>query len=500
MTDAQYAAWLNDPTAIRNVLVEAVANVNGIDTTFYLSVLPYASGPADARPNQPYRAVLIKDDLETVEQLSLDGNATMTIGEIGISNADGAFDAWLTYVWTNRPVAMLFGDVRWARSDYRAIFTGVSADIGNKSRDSVNLKIRDNMERLNVAISEHLLGGTTASQNTIVPLAFGEIVNISPLLIDPTNLQYQVHDGQINGLIEVRDNGVPIANDTLGWAAATVDLVHGTFKLTSAPAGTITVSFQGDANSGYGYAGTVAGIVKRIATGYCYAGNRFANSEIDLANFAAFDAAHPQPVGLSVTGSTNGISAIQQVTSAIGAQLTTSRAGLLQLQQLDFANLVPTFDIKPQHMAFHSITPAAREPVSASVWLSFCQNQTQQTNLTTSLPAEALSLMGLPYLDARAEDATTKALYKLTAEPTIETTFLLRRTDALAEAQRRLNIRKVPRTTYQFDAFAPLFQLTLGQAVRLFHSRFNLSAGATGLVVSMSTKWAAGRTTVGVMV
>lgn len=498
MTNAQYLAWLNDPTAIRMVLVEAVANVAGVDTTFYLSTLPYASRATDTPASQPYKAALVAADIQTAEQLSLSGNATMTIGDIGVTNADGAFDSWLTYVWTNRPVTILFGDARWPRSDFQVVFNGVSSDIGNKSRDSVNLKIRDRTERLNVAISEHLLGGTTANQGTMVPLAFGEVINVSPLLIDPTNLQYQVHDGVFGGLIEVRDNGVPIANDSIGWGAVTVDLAHGTFRLTSPPAGAITVSFQGDANGGY--VNTVAGIVKRIVKNYGYAGNRFLDSDIDQANFTAFDQNHPQPVGRSVTGSTNCIAVIQQITNSLQAQMTTSRAGLLQLQQIDFANLTPTFDIHPQHMVFHSLTPVAREPVSGSVLLSFCQNQTQQAGLQTSLPAEALSLMGTPFLTSTAVDVSTKTLYKLTSEPTQEDTDLLRRTDSDAEALRRLNIRKVPRTTYQFDAFAPLFQLTLGQAVRLYHPRYNLVGGPTGIVVSMTTNWAAGRTTIGVMV
>jgi hypothetical protein len=499
MTPAQYNAWLNDPTAIRNVLVEAVANVNGADTTFYLSVLPYTSSPTDAPASQPYRAVLVRDDIQTTEQLSLSGNATMTVGEVGISNDDGLYDAWLGYVWTNRPVTILFGDVRWARSDYQTIFSGVSSDIGNKSRTSVNLKIRDKLERLNVAISEHLLGGTTSNQGAMVPLALGEVVNVTPLLIDPTTLQYQVNDGAIGGLIEVRDNGVPIANDSLGWGAVVVDAAHGTFRMVSPPAGTITVSLQGDATGG-GYVNTVAAIVKRIAMTGGYLDSRFVASEIDDVNFSAFDAAHQQPIGISVTGTTNALAVIQQATGALQAQLTCSRAGQLQLKQIDFSSLAPTFDIKPAHMVEHSIFPAARELVQASVRLTFCQNQTPQKNLATSLPAEALSLMGMPNLEATAVDASVKALHRLTTEPAKEDTVLVRRQDALAEAQRRLNIRKVPRTTYQFDGFAPLFQLQMGQAVRLFHPRFNLAAGAAGIVVSMTTKWADGRTTVGVMV
>jgi hypothetical protein len=172
----------------------------------------------------------------------------------------------------------------------------------------------------------------------------------------------------------------------------------------------------------------------------------------------------------------------------------------LQLQQIDFASLNPTFDIKPQHMAEQNIWPASREPVQASVLLTYCSNQTAQQNLTTGLPAEALALMGTPYLKATAVDVSTKTLYKLTAEPSEEATALIRRTDANAEAQRRLNNRKVPRTLYQFDGFAPLMQLQMAQHVRLYHPRFNLAAGVPGIVVMMTTRWARGRTTVGVLV
>jgi hypothetical protein len=499
LTPSQFAAWLDDPTSIRTVLVEAVASVSGVDTTFYLSTLPFVSRATDVPANQPYRAVLIASDIQTTEQLSIDGSASMTVGDIGISNDDGAFDSWLTYVWTNRPITVLLGDVRWPRANFVPVLTGVTADIGTKSRTSVNLKIRDKLERLNVAITEHLLGGTGSSQGSTVPLAFGELVNITPLLIDQTTWQYQVHDGQINGLIEVRDNGVPIANDSIGWAALTINSTLGTFRLSSPPAGTITCSLQGDATGGV-YAGTVASIVKRIVKSYGVPGNQFTDSEIDLTNFNAFDAAHPQPVGVSVTGTTNTLSVVQQVTNALKAQLTTSRAGLLQLQQIDFTGLEATFSIKPQHMVEHSLYPAARELVQASVLLTFCPNQTVQTGLQTSLPAEALALMGTPYQKATAVDVSTKTLYKLTAEPTQEDTVLVRRTDASAEAQRRLNLRKVPRTTYQFDGFASLMQLTLGQVVTLAHPRYNLAGGVVGIVVSMTTNWAAGRTTVGVMV
>jgi hypothetical protein len=85
--------------------------------------------------------------------------------------------------------------------------------------------------------------------------------------------------------------------------------------------------------------------------------------------------------------------------------------------------------------------------------------------------------------------AAVQAAYRLNAEPVASDTLLLTRADAQAEADRRLAIVKVSRTTYRFEGTATHMELELGQAVTLFSSRFGLSAGALGAVTSLSPDW-----------
>lgn len=68
-------------------------------------------------------------------------------------------------------------------------------------------------------------------------------------------------------------------------------------------------------------------------------------------------------------------------------------------------------------------------------------------------------------------------------------TCLLRKTDAAAEAARRLAIVKVPRMTYRFEATPTQLLTELGSAVKLYSNRFGLATGKVGLVTSRAVDW-----------
>lgn len=703
MTEQQYFDWLDSTTATRMVLVEVDVRANGVETTRYLSTAPYVTSAGDTPANQPYSAILMADDIVTNEQLSTSGEPSMTVGEVGLDNTDGSLDDWLLDVWTNRSVKIYLGDPTWPRADFQLVFSGVTANIGSKSRTSLNLKIRDKLQRLNGAISEVKLGGETDNKDALLPLLLGEAHNITPLLTNPATLEYQVHIGEAERIVEVRDNGVPVAFTPLP--------LLGKFRVNQSPAGDVTVTAQGVKPEGV-YRNTVAHLVQHLAVAYGKAEDRFSTthqlapgtypytatplfksfarasiatyekadgtiataaagvprigkdglvieaaatnlllystqfdavgwglggsgtvtvtanyasapdntltadrlvfsgpnvawgrgsslatgttcsgsvfirgqagqticiasggvdeiftltgswqrvesnnkvaldgafnintyngatardvvvwgaqleaaptvssyipttgatvtraadtmvvySEVDGPNFAAFDAANQQPVGLPVPDRTNVLAACQQLAASVGAQTTVSRLGQLQLHRIDLQSLVPTFSIGPQHMRERALTIAAHADVKAAVKLGFCKNWTMQPGLQTSLPAAHKEMFNTEWLTSTKVDESVRLIYRLTAEPVQEDTLLLRRIDADAEAQRRLELHKQPRTTFQFEGYAPMLRLRIGQAVQLTHPRFNLESGKVGMVVSMSVRWARARATVGVMI
>lgn len=489
MTDAQYLAWLKNPAALRVVLIEAVAQIAGVETTIYMATRPYNTAPTDVPANTHYRPIASVGVLFT-EQLSLDGDGAMSAGDVEIDNYAGERDAWTGYVWSNRQFKAYIGDVRWARADFRPIFDGIVADIAPHGREKLVLKLRDKLQRLNTPITEAKLGGTSQNADSLLPLTFGEAHNVSPLLVDPATLAYQVHNGPVEGILEVRDNGVPVS--------AAVSTATGTFTLNQASAGAITASVQGD--KPLAYPTTIAGLVQRLVTGYGKQVDRFTAADLDAANLAAFDAAYPQPVGLYSPDRLNILTACQMLAGSVGAQLVMSRYGKLRLIQVALPAPGAPFIVHPQHMVEGTLTPVSRSTVVGAVKLGFNKNWTVQEGLVTSIPEEHKNLFAVEWLTSTKSDAAVLATYRLNAEPVQDDTMLLRRVDADAEAQRRLNLWKVPRTTYEFEGLPELLQLELGQAITVYSARFGMQSGVTGMVVSLAPDWSTGRVKVGFLV
>ena len=494
-TDAQFLEWLQSSSAVRMVLIEAQVNVGGSEVTRYIASRPYITGPGDVPANTEYLP-LATGGLAFTEQVSLTGEAGLSGGDIELDNGDGGLDSWLGDVWRNRAIRAWSGDPSWPRADFRLVFDGIISDVASSSRESINLVLRDKLQRLNVPITEGKLGGTTQNMDAILPIPFGECSNVVPLLSD-TNLLYRfgcpvewVMGGDEFGP-EARCNGKPVS--------ITPDLAAGSFRLQLNPNGaTVTCSVQGD-NVG-GYAPRIAPLVQRIATAYGTAAGRFTLDDLDLANLAAFDVAHPQTVGLYVADRTNQAQAIQQLAASVGAQALMSRTGQLRLVQIALPGIGVPVEIGPEQMLERSLHPAERLAVVAAVKIGFDRNYTVQPSLTTSIQPAHADLYATEWLTETVVDEAVRARYRLTDDPAQIETCLKTRADAHAEAARRLALNSVPRTIYEFDGEPEMMMLELGQAVTLTDARYGLQDGAPGVTVLLARYWLTGRVTVGVLV
>lgn len=485
-----YADWLNDPTALRCILIEAVASIAGVDTTFYLSTRGYVSGNADSPANTPYLPG-IAGGVQVTEEISLDGNGGLSYGDIELFNLNGERDSWLDYIWVNRAVRVYIGDLRWLRSDFQLIFDGLIENLDSKSRDRLNFKIRDKLQRLNTPASETKLGGATDNADALIPLTFGEVSNITPLLSNPATHEYQVHNGPIEALIEVRDNGVPIA--------VTPNLAAGKFNLLASPAGTITASVQGDKPVGV-YSNTIAALVQCLALSFGKASTRFVAGDLDAANLAAFAAAHAQPVGVYLSSRENIITTMQELASSVGAQATITRQGKLALLQIALPPVGTPTMLTAADMVKDSLHIAERPDVKAAVKLGYCKNWTVQTDLQSGIPEAHKDLFSAEQMTVSQANSTVAASYRLDAEPEPRDTLLLGTADATAEAARELALYSALRTVFGFEGFSPCLLLVLGQSVTLIHARFGLAAGKTGVVIKLQPDWLTFRVQVEVLI
>ena len=467
-----FNAWLQSQDAIRCIIVDVGVKVGVSEITRYLSTAAYST------PSVVYNPILNAESVQFIERLNINGSSSISFGDLEIFNVDGALDAWLKDVWSNRTILVRIGDPRWVVADFVTIMDGVVEDIDSKNAELLNLKIRDKLQRLNSAMSETVLGGSTLNKAELIPLTFGECFNVTPLLTDPATLEYQVHNGPVENIIEVRDNGVPVS--------VTKFLSTGKFTLNAQPAGKVTVSIQGDKDTTY--KNKCADLIERIVTDF--AGTQaFTAGDIDSGNFSAFNLANTQPFGVYLKSRENAITVIEDLASSIGAQVSMSRIGKLRIIKIELPAPGTAFEIDSDDIVDDTFMVSDKLEVSAAYKLGFCKNWTVQADLQTGIPANHKELYAQEWMSSLAEDTTVKTDYKLTSEPKLVESYLLVESDAVTESNRILDLFKVPRFVVEFTGTAKLIQLELGQAVNITYPRFDCESGKAGMVIGLAINW-----------
>lgn len=529
-------AWLEDNSSIRTIfiVITPLFDVSGTGTSYTPTPQYFSTDGMITTDGLIYFKPVIKSDITLSENISSDGSTSMSFGDISINNLNGEYDAYLDplqYIWANQAIQIYLGDATWPAvvsdfsvltSKYKLIFNGILEDIDSKSRNELNFKMRDKLEYLNNPVTENKLGvygnwvNSAQNADTIKPLVFGEVFNMTPLLIDPnvSGGQYMVNDGAVEQIIEIRDNGIPIyQNGSTVYTGATVDEANGKFVLTYPPSGAITASVKGIKNSinlstgaliSGTYSNTAAKLIALIVTQYGPSNSRLSGAnDLDLSNLSAFDSSNTQPQGLLITDRTNILDAIRFIASGIGAQVSFSREGKLRLIKFG-VGITPAQDtlvtigtsaspISTVDMLYDSMSISSKMTPQAAFSLGYCRNWTVQDSLLTSLPADHKALFANEWLTVTSTaSATIISNYKLAVDPVQKDTCMLVQADANTEATRLVTYYSQMHYTYRFTGLPKLLSLRLGQQVYLSHYRFNLyndGAGKVGQVISLSPNW-----------
>lgn len=488
ITDQQFTEWLQDNSAIRCVLVEVKVKSGGVETTRYLSSKPFISKATDTPANTTYESIVRGSSVQVVERFDVPVNGStgsLNYGDIEIDNTGGVRNSWLLDIWANRECVAYIGDVRWDRDDFRIIFSGVTEDIGSRVRNTLNLKLRDKLQRLNTPLTDAKLGGSTNNKDRLIPLCFGECHNVDPLLTNPATLEFQCNNGTIEDIIEVRDEGVPVS--------ITKNLAAGKFTLAATPAGKITASVQGVKPSGV-WINKVADIIQHIVTNYGEVNKRFTLSDIDTSNFSSFNTANPQPVGVYANERENVLGLCNAIANSIGARLVMSRNGKLRLHKLQAPTSSVTDIITENDVVSNTFHITGLTEVQAAQRIGYCKNWTIQTKLETGIPLAHKDLYEKEWLVATAQNSTTKTDYKLDEEPRQIDTYLLTESDANAEANRLLELYRVPRTFFRFEGSPRLLELEIGDQVEVQHPMLDYRGSPNyAVIIGLSANWQNGR-------
>jgi hypothetical protein len=484
-------AWLNTQEHIKCILVDISEIGNSPEPELYLSSMPYTYD------NKVYSAV-VTGGLSFSESLSIEGSPSMGYGSLEITNVAGIYDSYIGYVWNKRPIKIYLGDPTWTKSDFILIFDGLIQELTAPNESTLSFSVFDKLQRLNNPLSEKTLKDTGYSQNTqdtVLPLLFGECFNITPLLVDNGSTNsggqvYMLHDGAVSGVVEVRDNGIPIAVEP--------DLTAGTFELLTQPYGTITCSAQGDTP----YTNTVPGIVQKLVTEYGTAENRFQLSELAFEDFA-----NTSPVGLYCSDRRNVLEVCTELAKSVNANLVcpavtitngTVTSSKLKLVEIKSATGTPVYYLNDNNMLVDSLSISEMFPVKPSIKLAYCKNHTIQTTVAAGL--NPVSKFEDQYIFVSAVNAAAKTLYRDSGDTAEEETLLIATASAQAEADKRLQLWQQQRFIVTANYLPELIFVQLGDIVQVQTSRFGLANGKLGMVYSVTRDWVTGLVSIGVLI
>lgn len=480
ISDAEYSEWLEDDRVTRVLLVEA-KYYDGTEQTEYMSTLGHITKPTDSPANQEYEDLVIAFPVfRRVMKEAFDGKTQQSFGDIEIDNTNGDRDSWLTRSWNGRDITLMLGDPTWDYADFRVIMAGSSAEITSKGIDKLSLKIRDKGIYLEKQLQEAVFS-TGPNVDRIIPVCYGEVKNIEPVLEDEPTHKYKIHDGEISSIDTVYDKGVSIA--------FVADLPDGSFTLSAAAVGPVTADvkgakFPGLAEGADTYWDNIADIIYDIAK------NRsdLTASDIDTTNFSDFKTAHPQKVGVWIRDKDKFTQVLDTLVTSVGGFWGFSRDGKLGLGQLlDPAAETSTLTITADDIVINGMTVKRRQLPRYRVTLGHTRYWRPQGPSEVAGVAEDLTAdLGQEYRLSISEDLTVKTTHLLAHESGVLPTVLVDSTEADTEALRRKDLRDGLRTVYTVDAFATPFSVELGDVITVDHDRFGFDGGTKAVVVGYS--------------
>lgn len=505
ITDAQYQAWLERDSRVRVVLCEAKYNGG----TEYFANRGYVSGPTSTPANTAY-----DDLLFSVPEIRSAIDQSATLGDIQVLNAGGELDSWLDRAWVGREISLYFGDASWNRDDFRRIFQGIISEFVAPSSTIVSFGVADKAELLDVPASDSLYTGDAHPQKDKgKPRVYGDVFNVSPVLIDEATRKYQVSDQALTGISAVRAGGIT--------AAYTAQLSSGTFTLNSAATGTITCDATATLTA-----------ADDIITDIVTSAGVLTASEIDSVTFQAFPTA---PLGVYIQDTHERLisDALSEITGSLGAHWRFNRDGVLKIQQLPatLGSAVKSFvadDVRQQTLRLAANEQAAwrhiigyrrnwtvqggQEPERATrtraakphltifgiltkqhgrAWAEayrerFWRAWESRAELDTTVPDKERSEFEEDYLRVTAEDEEIKDTWPRAEDRDLDGTFMVSEDDAQAEADRRLVLRSTVRRVYSADMTTAPFAVDVGDVVSLDHPRYGFAGGVSALVIGIT--------------
>lgn len=240
LMNVDYYDWLDSPNE-RRVLAELSA-LGIVDTSpgptpqtvyRYLSNGGYTSRAWDSPASQFYTGCITKVPTFRREMsLALSGQATVGFGSLGVSNprtgevtSAGVRDDWLRMKWKRDNVKVYLGDPTWPKHDFRLIVLGRLGQPTAPEAGEIDFPITDLLGLLDQPFQTNAYSSGPMS-GQMKPYLCGWVNFMEPVPISDSTLEQQLHDGAIEQVGDVYDDGVSLtSSDTVGSVNASTDTI-----------------------------------------------------------------------------------------------------------------------------------------------------------------------------------------------------------------------------------------------------------------------------------
>lgn len=420
-------------------------------------------------------------------------------GAIEIANADGALDPVMQgYAVDGRQVRVLFGPLMAPYCDFKVIASVVAT-----GWEPGDLSARLMVEGMSYLLGQPLQGnlylgsggpeGTADLEGKPKPLCFGICRNVTPALIDPTNLIYQWHDGRglaVDGVYDrgaaLTASGIDVA-DYAALAATAVPAGHyatalaaGLFKLGSSPSGLVTADLRGDAEPDY--AETIDVLALRILTRRAGVSPSVVIGS-SFAGLAALAGVVGVYVGPGERPST--VEIVDRLVGSAGGWWGDGRDG-----RIAAGRLVPPETQAPvlylDQFNTIEVVPEEAPPPRYRQRVAYRTNWTAQaTDLAASVTAGRRQFLTESERVVTAYAGSVRVRHHQATDPPPLPTLLDEAADAQRLADHLLALFSPDRGIYRVRVKRLGYLLDLGRVIRLAWPRFGLSGGRNFAVIGI---------------
>lgn len=495
MTLQDYNKWLRrlDDTIIRVELIELTGYDGVQNETFYISSLPFRTGPTDSLPNIQFSSHLEESSTLSRSISFFDkGRGIDDSGEINITNNDGIFDYWQNYQWKGRDVRILLGSPDWSYDDFlvKPVLIGVIKEKPEFNDSIVSFRIADRLGKLDVPIQRTLISSAGSSDKTPSPICLGTVNNIKPILIDPATHKYKWHTGPVDSIANIYFKGDAVTSFT-------ADNANGEFTLTTQPIGTVTLDGNGAKPAG-SHLTKIGDIAEYLLTEF----GGLSASEIDAPSFAQLNIDKDYTLEYYISDRQNLLDVLDSLFSSVGAFYLINYEGKVVVGYIkDPAGetAVEFFDGNNIELDNFSVKPL--RTIQWRTRLFYNRNFTVQDAdvLAGSITdAVRIDFLGTEWRTASYEDISVVPNgtdFNLVEEPDSIITNIHLLADATTEAQYRQGILGQQRFLCNFTAKAVPFGLIPGDVIEVTDNlgRYGLDIPTKmqTLVLNYSSKYVA---------